>query len=96
MLVVFLLRKVDQRHKRIVVVRIIDEAERPDGHSVLKRWKRLLQADVVKLRKSGKNIAEPAGMRDHKTDFKLLNRHKNTTRPHLTTQQGWGQAEKEA
>ena len=88
----------------MVIGRLSERAERNDG-AVVKtavgeiqktRWKRLLQADVVKLWKSGKNVAEPAGMRDHKTDFKLLNRHKNTTRQHLTTQQGWGQAEKEA
>ena len=85
----------------MVIGRLSERAERNDG-AVVKtavgeiqktRWKRLLQTDVVKLWKSGKNVAEPAGMRDHKADFKLLNRHKNTTRPHLTTQQGWGQAE---
>ena len=88
----------------MVIGRLSERAERNDG-AVVKtavgeiqktRWKRLLQADVVKLWKSGKNVAEPAGMRDHKTDFKLLNRHKNTTRPHLTMRQGQAQAEKEA
>ena len=88
----------------MVIGRLPERAERNDG-AVVKtavgeikktRWKRLLQADVVKLRKSGKNVAEPAGMRDHKTDFKLLNRHKNITRQHLTMRQGRAQAEKEA
>ena len=81
----------------MVIGRLPERAERNDS-AVIKtavgeiqktRWKRLLQTDVVKLRKSGKNVAEPAGMRDHKTDFKLLNRHKNTTRPHLTMRRGW-------
>ena len=80
----------------MVIGRLPERAERDDG-AVVKtavgkiqktRWKRLLQADVVKLRECGKNVAEPVGIRDHEADFKLLNCHKITTCPHLTTWAG--------
>ena len=87
MLVVFLLREVCQRHKGIVVARIVIESERPDGHSVLEH-------QIVAAAGFVENVAEPVLANDSGANFKLFISHKNTTRQHLTTRVGVGQEQK--
>lgn len=81
MLVVFLLREVGQRHKGIVVARIVIESERPNGHSVLEH-------QIVATAGFVENVAEPVLANDSGANFKLFISHKNTTRQHLTTWAG--------
>ena len=68
-LVVFLPRKVGQRYKCIVILRIVAKVECPDGHSVLKR-------QIVGAAGFAENVAEPVSANDNGANFKLFISHK--------------------
>ena len=75
-LVVFLLCKVGQRYKCIVILRIVAKVECPDGHSVLKR-------QIVGAAGFAENVAEPVPANDNGANFKLFISHKKTPPSHI-------------